>query len=514
MFSEKEISVLVEEVKRLQSLVEKQETVLSEKETIITEKEADIAVKKERIAYLERLVFGQKREKFETPNRNQLILPFELDAETEQQIQAFIKEKQEAKAKEAAEKKSEKRPHPGRHPLPTHLEVVETIIEPEGDLSEMVLVGQEITEELEFQPAKYYIHRIIRKKYAPKSGQGAFKIAELPPRVIDKGIAGAGIITQAIIDKYVDHLPIYRQLQRFARENIPIKEATLYGWVQQGLSKLEILYDYLWEHQVRCGYLQVDETTIMVLESEKQNAAHLGYYWVYNDPIADIPLFKYQKGRSGSYPQEQLKDFQGYLQTDGYAGYAKLAAKATITYLSCWVHVRREFERALDNNKELAQTGLILIQALYAIEKEAKDLSPEQRKELRLSKALPIINQFFKWSGGHLLRELPKSQIAKAFRYATERSDSLYAYLYNGNLHIDNNAVENSLRPVAIGRKNYLFAKTHETAQRAAMIYSFMAICKKHNVNPFDWLKNTLSIINQTSIQDLHNLLPQNFNLQ
>ena len=505
MYSEREIASVLEENIRLRNLVEIQENTLSEKTSEIEQKASEIEQKNAWIAYLERMVFGQKRERFTSTPEGQLSLPFEIDQQEVQQVVEALQTQKESK------EPKERKKHVGREPLPSHLEVRETIIEPEGDLSEMVHVGDEITEELEVEPAKYYIHRIVRRKYAPKSGEGSFKIGPLPERALDKSMAGAGIITQAIIDKYVDHLPIYRQLQRFAREGIPLKEVTIHSWVHRGISKLQILYDYLWENQLRCGYLQVDETTIKVLESEKKNATHMGYFWVYNDPVGNIPLFKYEKGRSGNFPTRQLEDFKGFLQTDGYAGYNQLAAKTDLTHLSCWAHARREFERALNNDKARAELALTWIQQLYKIEREIKDLNPAQKKEQRLDKALPVINAYFKWVAGQREKVLPKSQIGKAINYSIERYDSLMAYLYNGKLHIDNNAVENSIRPVAIGRKNYLFAKTHDSAQRSAMIYTFMGICKKHNVNPAEWLKDTLLKIESTSIQNLNSLLPQNF---
>lgn len=513
MLSKTKKAIIIAENIKLKNLVQKQEKMLVEsnqniasKDQEILNKDQEIRFKDERIAWFERLIFGQKRERYTASLEGQMEIPFEVDTkEIIEAIEAF------KKTKETSSTPKEKQAHPGRQPLPSHLEVRETIIEPEGDLSAMVHVGDEITEELEVEPAKYYIHRIIRRKYAPKSGEGSFMIANMPERALDKAIAGAGVITQAIIDKYVDHLPIYRQLQRFARDGITIKESTIHHWVQQSIEKLDILYEHLWQRQVRCGYLQVDETTIKVLETEKKNATHIGYYWVYNDPVSHIPMFKYEKGRSGEFPTRQLADFQGFLQTDGYAGYHKLASKTTITHLACWAHARREFEKALLNDKAKAETALELIQQLYKIEAECQDLDQQTRKEHRIQYALPILNAFFKWAANNKAKVLPKSQIAKAINYSIERYDALMAYLYNGNLKIDNNAVENSIRPVALGRKNYLFAKTHESAQRAAIIYTFLAICKKHNVNPVHWLKETLLKINTTSIQNLDQLLPQNF---
>jgi hypothetical protein len=281
--------------------------------------------------------------------------------------------------------------------------------------------------------------------------------------------------------------------------------------VQQGMSKLKPLYDHLWQRQLHSRYLQVDETTIKVLETDKPNATHLGYYWVYNDPVANIPMFKYEKGRKSTFPSEVLETFKGYLQTDGYAGYNATTKREDIVHLACWAHARREFEKAMDNDKKNATVALSLIQQLYQIERDTKEMTPDQRKDQRLQKALPICNIFFKWVAEVSKQNLPKSQIGKACHYATVRFEELTAYLNDGLLQIDNNAVENSIRPVALGRKNYLFAKTHQTAQNAAMAYTFMALCKSQNVNPTKWLKYVLENINQTSIQNLETLMPKYF---
>ena len=208
-----------------------------------------------------------------------------------------------------------------------------------------------------------------------------------------------------------------------------------------------------------------------------------------------------------------LGNFKGYLQTDGYAVYQKYAKKKEVIHLACWAHARREFERALDNDKPRAEKALLMIQKLYAVERQVREekLTPEQVKELRLDKALPVINELGKWIFKEIKNTLPKSRIGKAMAYALARWDALSAYLYDGNLQIDNNLVENAIRPVALGRKNYLFAGSHEAAQRSAMIYSFFAICRKHEVNPFQWLKHTLENIMSINHKNIKDLYPQNY---
>jgi len=455
------------------------------------------------VEMLKRMQFGQKRERFEA-DPNQTMLPFEADTISVEQQKEEIKEKIEY---------VRKRPnHHGRAKLPAHLPVEEIEIHPEGDLSDMMCIGKEITEELECEPARFFIKRYIRYKYAAKNGEGV-KIGELPERVIDKGIPGAGLLASILVDKYADHLPLYRQKQRLARENIQIASSTMEGWTKEALLKLEPLYDQLVFDTKSKGYLQVDETPIKVLDSDKKGAAHQGYYWVYHAPLDQTVLFDYSPTRGQLAPLPMLGNFKGYLQSDGYVVYEKYARSKDITHLACGAHARREFEKALNNDRLRAETALILIQKLYAIERKAKDgqLDTGAIKELRLQESLPVINEMGKWIFEQIKNTLPKSQIGKAMAYAYARWDALSAYLYDGNLQIDNNLVENAIRPVALGRKNYLFAGSHEAAQRAAMIYSFFAICKKHEVNPYQWLKYTLENIMSINHKNIKDLYPQNF---
>jgi len=484
-------------------VISSQDKALAERDEKIDSLTSERDRLKAQVEMLRRMQFGQSRERFEG-DPNQTSLPFDAEPAAAEQQGEEIKEKIEY---------VRKRPnHKGRAKLPEHLPVEEIEIHPEGDLSDMVCIGKTVTEELECEPAKFYIKRYIRYKYAAKSCDGV-KIGGLPERVIDRGIPGAGLLAMILTDKYVDHLPLYRQKQRFARENIRIPSSTIEGWTKEALIKLHPLYEQLVFDTKAKGYLQVDETPIKVLDSDKKGAAHQGYYWVYHAPLDGTVLFDYSPTRGSSAPLPILGSFRGYLQTDGYAVYEKYARSKNVTHLACWAHARREFERALDNDKARAEKALLLIQQLYAVERQAKQegLTAEQVKALRLTESLPVINELGKWIFEEIKSTLPKSQIGKAMAYAYARWDGLSAYLYDGNLQIDNNLCENALRGVALGRKNYLFAGSHEAAQRAAMIYSFFAICKKHEVNPFQWLKYTLENIMAINHKNLKDLYPQNY---
>lgn len=486
-----------------QKLSEK-ELKLSEKEQIISSKESEIAHLQFQIDQLNRLLFGAKRERFISKQEDgQTSLPFDIPETASAPVQkeeiTYTREK----------KKREN--HPGRMPLPEHLPVEEIVIEPKEDTSGMKCIGKEVTDKLELVPAKLYIKRYIRPKYA-RPEEGGVVIANLPIFPIEKGIAGPGLLSQIMVDKYVDHLPIYRQVQRFSREGIRIPSNTIDGW-QDAISWLiQPLYESQKKLVLGQGYLQVDETPIRVLDPKVKGKCHRGYYWVYYSPIQKAVLYDYRQGRGREGPKEMLKDFKGYLQSDGYSVYDWFGKKEHISLLNCWAHARRYFDKAKDYDFKTASYILEQIQELYAVERTARDLglSPEKRKELRLDKSLPLLNDLGKWMAANYSTFTPKSPMGQALQYVIPRWDNLIEYLKDGMLEIDNNLVENAIRPNALGRKNYLFAGSHLGAERAAMFYSFFGTCRKNDINPFEWLKKVLEIIPDYPANKLRELLPQN----
>jgi transposase len=489
----------LEQEKDRQAIRQAEEVRAQKQEIDLHKQEIDLL--KAQLEKLRRMQFGQKRERFIDPD--QQSLPFEAPV-TEQQEEALEQQITYVRKRQFIQKL--------RAALPAHLPVETVEIYPEGDLSEMVCIGSDITEELDCEPARFFIRRYVRYKYTTKEGEGV-TIGQLPERVIDKGIPGAGLLASILTDKYMDHLPLYRQKQRFARENIPIASSTIEGWTKQALERLEPLYKCLEEDTRAQGYLQVDESPIKVLDSDKKGAAHQGWYWVYHAPWDNTVFFHYQPSRAKAAVLPMLEKFEGYLQTDGYAVYQSIGSRKDVTHLACWAHARREFERALDNDKTRAAYALNLIQRLYATERKAKEyqLTTPQIKELRLNESLPVINELGKWISQQIKQVLPQSAIGKALNYSQQRWDMLSAYLHDGSLHIDNNGVENAIRPLALGRKNYLFAGSHEAATRAGMIYSFFASCKKHDVNPYQWLKHALLNIMAINHKNIKELYPQNF---
>jgi transposase len=464
------------------------------------------------IDQMKRLLHGSKRERFiKNEDENQMKLPFDAPEETQP-------EKQEETIT-YVRKKAKRVNHPGRMDLPSHPPVEETVIEPEEDTTGMKCIGREVTDQLELIPAKLFIKRFIRPKYIKPEDEETLTqkgvIAPLPVFPIEKGMAGPGLLAQVMIDKFVDHLPVYRQIERFKREGIKIPSSTLNGWQESVSSLLWPLYENLKRRVLQQGYLQVDETPIQVLDKTKKGKTHRGYHWIYSSPLEKTVLFDYQHGRSREGPSKLLKNFKGYLQTDGYTVYDFIAKRKNITHLNCMAHARRGFEKALPYDEEKAGYAMDMFQKLYAVEQEAreKSLSPEERYKLRLEKSLPLLNELSKWMVETWKTSLPKSPVGKAVAYCLPRWDNLMNYLHDGSLEIDNNLAENTIRPIALGRKNYLFAGSKRGAERAAMFYSFFGTCKKNDVNPYEWLKKVLEVIPEYKVSKLHELLPQNLEL-
>jgi transposase len=406
--------------------------------------------------------------------------------------------------------------HPGRNPLPQTLrrEVIE--LQPTENVSALKPVGTEITEVLEYQPGELFVKQYVRPEYIKPSADGLNAtrvIASLPSMPIEKSIAGPSLLTHLLVSKYVDHQPVYRQLEIFKRQQVSIPYSTVSGLIKQAAELIYPVYNLHCTEVLATNYLSVDETTIKVLDKDKKNTTHQGYYWVYYDTQRKLALFDYQPGRGALYPKSMLHNFKGYLQSDGYDAYEAFDKQACITTLCCWAHARRKFFEAKTFDNANAEIVLEPIQELYKIEAHCKqqNFTPEQIKTYRQLHAVPILNALSETLRGMLAKLLAGNPLIKAVNYTLKRWEKLCLYTTNGILQIDNNLIENSIRPVALGRKNYLFAGSHERAQDAAMLYSMFATCRLHNVNPEKWLTCLFENTKNTPKEQLHLLLPQNY---
>lgn len=457
---------------------------------------------KQQLAELKRMIFGAKSERFIPQASNQISL-FELpEAEPEPQKEEIT----------YTRTKSENKKQPVRTELPAHLPRVDEVIEPEVLPDGAKKIGENITEVLEYKPANIYVRRIIRPKYilSQTDEQTQIITAALPSIPIPRSNAGEGLLSHLIVSKFVDHLPFYRQSQMFKRQGITIAESTMGGWFSGVCRLLEPIYQVLKQDVFSGDYLQADETPIPVLTQDKPGATHKGYHWVYHNPVTRQVLFDYQKSRGREGPEMILENFSGYLQTDGYSAYSNLKRNQPITLLACMAHARRKFEHAKDNHPALAQQALAMFSELYDIERKGREaeFTFDQLKKLRQKESMPVLDKLHLWLQENIITALPKSSMGIAIGYTLKLWSRLIRYTEDGRFQIDNNLIENSIRPVALGRKNYLFAGSHEAAQNAAMIYSFFACCKVKNIDPFIWLKETLSKIHTTPKEDLYKLIP------
>jgi transposase len=398
--------------------------------------------------------------------------------------------------------------------LPDHIRRETIILQPDADVSGLKKIGDDITEVLDLVPAELYVKQYIRPKYIQPLGDDANTVitASLPGRIMEKCMAGEGLLAQIIVDKYVDHLPLHRQLQRFERAGIKIAQSTINDWVKAVLTQLTALYEVHKKHVLQSGYLHADETPIKVLDDDKKNASHQGYYWVYHNSIAKLALFDYRKGRGREGPDDILKDFKGYLQTDGYVAYDVFDKRPGVTLMHCMAHARRKFYDALQSDKARAEHAMQLFARLYDTERNIRNqsLSSESILQLRTEQAIPILQSLKQWMTEQYPQVTPRSPIGQAVAYCLPRWEKLSVYTTQAWLNIDNNPVENAIRPVAIGRKNYLFAGSHEAAQRAAMVYSLFTTCRLHNINPSIWLKDVLQRMHLYTTKNIGELLPQN----
>jgi transposase len=477
-----------------------------EQKSTLQEQQSQIEWLKHQLAELQRLIYGSKRERFITPDPLQSTLfdlPVPEITEPKQEDIAYTRTKPEARDKK----------HPLRAELPAHLPRKTEVIEPENLPEGSKFIGNEITEILEYDPANIYVRQIIRPKYIIESSDEATRIAiaELPSLPIPKGNAGASMIAQILISKFTDHIPYYRQSKIFKRQNLHIPDSTIGGWANTATERwLVPVYDVLKRIIVTSDYLQADETPIAVLSEDKPGATHRGYYWVYYDPVKRLVCFDYRQTRGREGPKNFLQDFSGDLQSDGYSAYADLGVPGKIKHLACWAHARRKLEHAKDNDPKRSEEALTMIGRLYDIEREArnKELTYDEIKALRQEQSVIIIDEIALWLNSQKREVLPKSAIGMAINYTLNLWPRLIRYTENGRFNIDNNLIENSIRGVALGRKNYLFAGSHESAQRGAVIYSLLATCQIRGVEPFTWLKNALDTIPDYPANQLEKLLP------
>jgi transposase len=480
---------------------------------IILSLQSTVEELKFQIDWFKRQIFGAKSERFIPSDDLQAAL--ELNIVDKSEIDTIAEPITVTYKRDSKTSKADLKPGHGRGCMPTHLPIKDVTVEPEGDLNGMVKIGEEVSWYYEMeQPGSLHVVRIIRPKYVRPKEDGVI-IGKLPAMPVEKGNAGPGLITQIIIDKYVYHLPLDRQRKKFKNEyDVDFSESWFSDNVKNGTFWLEAPYNAHVKKLLTSSYLQADETPIQVLTKDQRGKTHRGYFWVYHDPIQKIVVFDYRKSRSKDGPSEFLKNFKGTLQVDGYEGYGEIITRNNLTHAACMDHVRRRFEKSLDYDNKRAAYAIDTMRAWYNVEREAKEngLSQADRFAMRVEKTVPSMEAFKEWMLAQVQLVLPKSLIGNALSYALNQWPFFTPFMTDPRIELSNILIENAIRPVALGRKNFLFAGSHEAAKWPAVIYSLVATAKWHGYDSFVYFKELLSELPKSTTKDIEKYLFPNWN--
>jgi transposase len=462
---------------------------------------------RQKIDALVRRVFGSSSEQLD---RAQLELLLQLSASSAPaEPTTVIPSKNEVKVQ----------PRKVRAPrLPEHLPVVEEVIEPEPvkqTPADWRCIGQEVSEQLDYEPARFLRRRIIRKKYVHRTEVDAVPvIAPLPERLLDRSLPAPGLLAHILVSKYCDHLPLYRQEQIYAqRHQVQLPRQTLARWVALAADWLQPIYEQIRTGVMAGGYVQVDETPIDYLEPGHGRTKQ-GYLWTGSRPGGDV-FFHWETSRATACLDHLIPaTFTGTIQCDGYAAYRAFANRRgqAIELAGCWAHVRRKFYEARESSPRLAGWWLSQIQQLYRIEARLREhhAGPRLRAAVRASESRPVVKRIeralLKLKASK--RQLPQSLLGIAMDYALGQWRTLEIYLADGRVEIDNNLVENAIRPTAIGKKNWLFVGEADAGQRSAIIYTVIETCRRQGLNPYQYLREVLSRLPNMTNHQIPEVIP------
>lgn len=484
-----------------------------------------------RIDWLEKQLFGSRSEK-RLPLAPDALQPSLFGDDLTPEEKAVIEAETEKAGKEL-EKSVKPKNKPMRRELDlTGLPIHETHIYPDGTTNRdgtlkegFVEIGTEETKRLHKVRAKVYVECTVRHKVirvAPGIAEGTGKdekttvlIAPLPPMPIEKGMADESILADIIISKFLYHLPFYRQIEQFREYGLRIPNSTIEGWFEVAVDNLRFLYMLLRQRVMSSQYIHVDESTVPIIDNEKHKARK-GYLWCVVDGVnKDVFFFNDRGSRSKETARKLLGSYRGVFQSDGYEAYDQFCNKPGVQGAACWAHARRYWVNAYKEDEKLASQMIALIAILYKVEKEADGLglTADERKEKRRKESYPVIRLIEKWCLDTYPKVLEKSLVGKAIAYTYGLLERLSVYVNDGRIDIDNNAAENAIRPLALGRKNWLFCGNDAAADRAAIVYSLISTCRNANVDPRQWLEHVLLEIPQRKKAGLplDDLLPREY---
>ena len=481
-----------------------------------------VASLEDQLYWLRKKMFGKMSEKNLPLDPAALLEPGLFDEplteEERASLEADIKKNEEEESRVIQVKGFERKP---RKAIDTaNLEVREEHIYPEVEnREEYTELDPEVTDTLVMVPAQIYVRRIIRHKLVLKSNlqiqnpdRKPFELAPLPVMPLPKCMASESLLTDIILQKFMYHMPFYRVIQKYKELGVKISDSTMNDWYAATCEKLKLLYDILKREVLSRDYIQVDESTLPVIDNEKHRAVK-GYMWCTRAVEDNLVVFHYDMGsRSYDTARKLLRGYRGTIQTDGYDAYDQFESDPHIQVIGCWAHARRKWSDALDEDKRTASEALAYINKLYHIENEAKEagLTGDALTEKRQKESYPIILQFEKWMYETATKTSQNSRVGKAIKYTLPLMPRLGRYVNDGRFCIDNNLIENAIRPLALGRKNFLFCGNHDAAVRAAIVYSLVDTCKAVGKDPREWMEDVLVRIpgNENNREALRNLLP------
>ncbi|EDZ46985.1 transposase IS66 [Rhodobacterales bacterium Y4I] len=461
-----------------------------------------------RIAKLEHQLAGHNRHRFDSKSESldQLQLRLEEEETAAAQVAGADAPDGDAEGQKAK---------PKRKPLPPELPRIDQILTP-GEActcgGQLRAIAEDVTEELEYVPGRFVVNRIVRPRMACRDCDRIVQSA-LPSRPIERGRPGPGLLAHALVSKYADHSPLYRQSQIYAREGIDLERSTLADWVGRSAALLEPLADAIGRH-VRAGQaIFADDTPIKMQAKGKCATARVWTYvrderpWGGADPPA--AWYRFTSNRKGEHPSAHLASYKGWMHADGYSGFNELYRSGAIHEVACTAHIRRKFVDVFQSQGlAVAEEAIRRIAELYAVEKDARGLPPQERVQLRQSRSKPLLDDLEAWLASQLARIPGKSELAKAIRYALTRMKKLRPYLDHGTPELDNNSAERAMKPIAIGRKNYLFVGSEGGGKAAAIAYTLIETAKMNSVDPQAWLTWVLAQIADHKITRLNELMP------